>query len=65
MTNQILKELGCSLVPELFLERTQELVEREMPIHPSITNHFELSFVNQDTRYLIDRLRNLTFSEYI
>ena len=65
MTNQILDILGCARAPAAALDRTQELHGWSCPVHPSIGRHFGLPYVAETTRYQIDRVRLLTFAEYI
>lgn len=65
MANRILEMLGCEQVPEAVLARTQELQEEPCPIHPSIPRHFGITYVDEHTRYELDRVRLFTFAEYI
>jgi len=65
MANQILSQLDCRPVPETILYRLQELIELEQPIHPSIGEYFGLSYANAETRYAVDRVRRLTFAEWV
>jgi hypothetical protein len=66
MSNQLLDLLDCEPVSERVLDRMQELtVELTMPIHPSIARFFGATYATETTRYSIDRIRYLTFAEYI
>jgi hypothetical protein len=65
MANRILGQLGYPAVPEQMLDRLQPLIKREMPVHPSIGRYFGLNYIKENTRYLVNRRRYLTFSEYI
>jgi hypothetical protein len=64
MSNQVLAALGCRQVSDRVLERTQELKDA-MPVHPSIPRYFGARYGGETTRYPIDRIRYLTFAEYI
>jgi hypothetical protein len=65
MANQILRLLNCNTIDEKILETLQPLIGFEMPVHPSIARHFGVTYIDEDTRYLIDRRRKSTFAEYI
>jgi hypothetical protein len=65
MANQALEQLQCEAVPESALESVTEIIERPSPVHPSIARHYGISYIDEDTRYPIDEVRNLTFAEYI
>jgi hypothetical protein len=65
MTNQALKFLECREVPESVLDRTTELVEEPMPVHPNIARHYGISYIDENTRYPVDEIRMLTFAEFI
>ena len=65
MSNQILEALGCNRVGEGVLERTQELIDELTPIHPSIARYFGVRYADEHTRYPVDRIRYLTFAEYV
>jgi hypothetical protein len=65
ITNRILELIGYPRLPEEILDRLQPLIRREMPVHPSIGRHFGLDYIKEDTRYLVNRRRLHTFSEYI
>jgi hypothetical protein len=65
MSNQILKLLGCTSVPEAMLDRTLELVEPQSPVHPSIGRHFGAQWACAQTRYAVGARRHLTFAEYL
>lgn len=65
MTNQMLGMMGFSPLPSSLHDSLFEMIDPQMPIHPSVINHFGLTFVTPDTRYRIDPRRNLNFSEYL
>lgn len=65
ITNQVLKALDCAPVPGRFLSMTTEIVERPMPVHPSLGRYYGAGYLDESTRYPIDDVRNLTFAEYI
>ena len=65
MVNQILARLGLAKLPRTLLDRIDELVRPQSPIHPSVIRHFDLRYVDADTRYLVDRYRYLTYEEYL
>jgi hypothetical protein len=65
MSNQILGMLECGPISDQVLDRTQELVEPQSPIHPSIGRFFGAPHVNWQTRYAVDQVRLLTFDEYL
>jgi len=65
MTNRMLEVLDCAPVPETELNRVTETVERPMPVHPSIARHFGIGYIDDNSRYPVDEVRNLTFAEYI
>ena len=65
MANRALEILGCRQVPEDILARTQELQEEPCPVHPSIPRHFGITYIDENTRYEIDRIRYLNFAEYM
>jgi hypothetical protein len=65
MVNQILNILDCPQLPSTVFDQTRELIGEPVPIHPSVARHFGLAYADESTRYAVDDLRNLTFSEYI
>lgn len=65
VANQVLARLGLAPVGEAALDRTQELHGWSHPVHPGIGRFFALPYAGEDTRYQIDRVRMLTFAEYI
>ena len=65
MTNGALKLLDCDHVPEKLLERTMEIVERPMPVHPSIARYFNVPYHERDTLYPVDDIRNIDFAEFV
>lgn len=65
MVNQMLKILGFSELPKNLHDALFELIDPQVPIHPSIIKYFDLTCVHPDMRYRIDPRRNLTFSEYL
>lgn len=65
MADQILAALGCRPLGRYAHEALQELVRPEMPIHPAVARHFNLSCVSPETRYRVDPYRLLTFGEWV
>lgn len=65
ITNQILEFLDCDTVPETVLDSLTEMVERPTPVHPSIARHYGVDYIDENTRYPIDDIRNLTFAEFV
>jgi polysaccharide biosynthesis acetyltransferase WcbI-like protein len=65
VANQVLQLLDCETVPTSVLETVTEIVERATPVHPSIARHFGVSYLNADTRYEVDEVKNSTFAEFI
>lgn len=65
MTNQILQRLGILPLNNKVLDSLAELLSPEMPIHPSIIRFFNLKYVNEHTRYIVDPYRRLNFREYV
>tara|TARA_R110002167_G_scaffold363697_1_gene584481 strand:+ start:64 stop:927 length:864 start_codon:yes stop_codon:yes gene_type:complete len=65
MSNQVLEQLGLPMLPLSILERTSLLVRPEMPLHPSLIRYFGLSYVDENTRYEVNRYQRLTFPEYL
>jgi hypothetical protein len=64
MGNQVLAALRCGQISERVLERIRELTDA-MPVHPSILRYFGAAYGDETTRYAVDRIRYLTFGEYI
>jgi hypothetical protein len=64
-TNQVLRLLGCAPVPERILGTITEIVERPMPVHPSLARYYGAGYIDENSRYPVDEVRNLTFAEYI
>ncbi len=65
MSNKILQLLDCRTVPDSVLGEVMEIIERAMPVHPGIARHFGVTYINADTRYLVDEIHNRTFAEFI
>ncbi len=65
MTNQILAQLALPALSDRVLDDLAELLQPEMPIHPSVCRHFGLDFANAETRYAYYAHRRPTFAEYI
>lgn len=65
MANQILQQLDLPGLPLCILERTSLLVHPESPIHPSLIRYFDLKYVNEDSRYQVNRVQRLTYPEYL
>jgi hypothetical protein len=65
IVDQILAELGYPPLPRYAHEALCELMDPTIPIHPSISRYYNLAWAAPDTRYKIDRRRNLTWEEYI
>ncbi|WP_298363967.1 WcbI family polysaccharide biosynthesis putative acetyltransferase [Azospirillum sp.] len=65
MTNQILNILDIKRLDQTILHTVSELIQFEMPIHPSIIRHFGLRHVGPETRYAIDRFKRQTIQEYV
>ena len=65
VANQVLKELDCAPVPGRVLDTISEIVERPMPVHPSLGRYYGAGYIDDNTRYPVDDVRNLTFAEYI
>ncbi|MBV5333809.1 hypothetical protein JZU57_00855 [bacterium] len=65
MVDQILHRLGCPPLGRFAHESLFELIDPQMPIHPSVIRHFDLTCVTPETRYRVDNWRNLTFDEYL
>jgi hypothetical protein len=65
MANQMLRFLGCAPLPAALPAMLRELVMPQMPVHPSVVRHFDLSWAPPDLRYEVDEYQQLTFAEYI
>jgi hypothetical protein len=52
-------------VPERVLKTITEIVERPMPVHPSLGRYYAAGYINENSRYPVDDIRDLTFAEYI
>jgi hypothetical protein len=65
MANQILAKLGMKPLGRYAREALFEIVDFQMPIHPSIIRALDLPYVTPESRYRIDAYRNLTFAEYL
>ncbi len=65
VANQVLGLLDCAPVPEQVLDTITEVVERPMPVHPSLARYFGVGYIDENSRYPVDDVRNLTFAEYI
>jgi hypothetical protein len=65
MANQVLNVLGCRQVPDAALVGLTELIDEPMPVHPSLARFFGATYINEETRYPLDGMRNLTFAEYL
>jgi hypothetical protein len=65
MANQILGMLDYLPLRPNLIESLFELVDPEIPIHPSIVRYFDLKWVRPNMRYRIDRRRNLTFEDWV
>ncbi len=65
IANAALQLLRLPPLAERLLDQLQPLIKIEAPIHPSIGRFFGAPYIGERTRYLVDRHRNLTFSEYL
>ncbi len=65
MSNQVLADLDLPPLPLSILERTSLLIRPEIPIHPSLIRYFGLRYVDEDSRYQVDKVRRLTYREYL
>lgn len=65
MADQILHRLGCPPLERFVHTSLFELIDPQMPIHPSVIRRFGLSYVDPESRYRVDNWRNLTFEEYL
>lgn len=65
IVNQILQTLNFRELPDSVLHRTKELVQPELPIHPFMLNYFDITYVDQRSRYSVDTFQLLTFEEYL
>jgi hypothetical protein len=65
MVDQILERLGCAPLGSFATTSLFELIDPQMPIHPSVIRHFDLTCVTAETRYRVDAQRNLTLEEYL
>lgn len=64
IANSILGKLDIAAVPEEISAAATEFGEYQVPIHPAVIRHYRLSFVDEDSRYLMNgKMR--TFSEYV
>lgn len=64
MANQVLRLLELPMLPEKTALRLQELTTPQVPIHPSILKHYNITYLDSSSRYLVDTHRMLTFEEY-
>lgn len=65
IANQILETLGIEPIDEGVCDSLTELLEPEMPIHPSVIRHFGLRYVTPESRYQVGGHRSLTLEEYL
>lgn len=65
MANQILAKLDMKPLGRYARESLFEIVDFQMPIHPSIIRALDLPYVTPDSRYRVDAYRNLTFTEFL
>jgi hypothetical protein len=65
VADQILAKLGFPPLPALAHQGIAEILDPEVPIHPSLIRRFGLSFVGPESRYAVDKYRRVTFEEYL